>query len=420
MYSRVYALILVLEKRLKTDLRYLLKGGFWLSLGQVVSSLSVFLLGLAFANLLPKEVYGTYKYLLSVAGLLAIFSLPGMSTALLRSVARGYDKTIELVTRTRVTAGLLGAFASIIGALYYAHAGNTTLASGLAVIAVFLPFFDTFNAYGPYLQGKQNFKMYVMIGALVQIASVASIITVLLITRNLLAILTTYFLSYTLFRFLSWRYVQKIYPPQGEAEAAAIPYGKHLTIIGILGQLAAQADTLLTFHFLGAAQVAIYSIAIAAPDQIKNVMGSVSDLLFPRLAQRTESDIRESMLRKSFQILFIMILVIGAYITIAPFLYSIFFPRYPEAIYLSQIFTLSLVNFFFSPATVSLQAHGKVRELYYINIMTPIFQIVCMLTGIIYYGLMGLIVARIATRIVGGLLNFYFFYQIPIEQQATS
>ncbi len=52
------------EKYIKTDMIYLVKGGFWLTLGQIISSVSSLLLVIAFANLLPKETYGIYKYFL--------------------------------------------------------------------------------------------------------------------------------------------------------------------------------------------------------------------------------------------------------------------------------------------------------------------------------------------------------------------
>ena len=61
------------EKYLKTDLVYLSRGGFWLSIGQGVAMLSGFFLSTAFANLLPKESFGTYKFILSGVAILGIF-----------------------------------------------------------------------------------------------------------------------------------------------------------------------------------------------------------------------------------------------------------------------------------------------------------------------------------------------------------
>ena len=76
---KAYNLLRWSEKWTKTDMIYLARGGFWLTLGQVISSLSAFLLAIAFANLLPKETYGEYKYILSIASILAIPTLTGMA-----------------------------------------------------------------------------------------------------------------------------------------------------------------------------------------------------------------------------------------------------------------------------------------------------------------------------------------------------
>lgn len=66
------------EKYFKTDMVYLAKGGFWLTTGQGVASLASLVLAIAFANLLPKEAYGNYKYILAVVGVLTLFGLTGI------------------------------------------------------------------------------------------------------------------------------------------------------------------------------------------------------------------------------------------------------------------------------------------------------------------------------------------------------
>jgi O-antigen/teichoic acid export membrane protein len=47
---------------------YVAKNGFWLSLGQILSIVSVIASSIVFGYFLPKEVYGEYKFILSVVG----------------------------------------------------------------------------------------------------------------------------------------------------------------------------------------------------------------------------------------------------------------------------------------------------------------------------------------------------------------
>ena len=60
--QRIYKGLKWSQKYTQTDMVYLAKGGFWLGMGQIITGLASFLLTLAFANLVPKETFGTYKH----------------------------------------------------------------------------------------------------------------------------------------------------------------------------------------------------------------------------------------------------------------------------------------------------------------------------------------------------------------------
>ena len=92
--TKIYKLLRWSEKYTKTDMVYLAKGASWLTSGQIISSFAIVLLAIAFANLIPRETYGTYKYVISVVGALSIFTLPGINTAVVQAVARHNDKCL--------------------------------------------------------------------------------------------------------------------------------------------------------------------------------------------------------------------------------------------------------------------------------------------------------------------------------------
>ena len=79
--NKIYKALRWSEKYTKTDMLYLAKSGSWLSFGHGFAMLSGFFMSLAFANLFPRESFGTYKFVLSMAGILGAFSLTGMGTA---------------------------------------------------------------------------------------------------------------------------------------------------------------------------------------------------------------------------------------------------------------------------------------------------------------------------------------------------
>src|SRR5450631_2149615 len=74
---------------IKTDMLYLATGGFWSTTAQIITSAGTFVFAIIVAHFLSKEVYGEYKYVLSVVALLSIFSLT-LGTAVFQSTARGF------------------------------------------------------------------------------------------------------------------------------------------------------------------------------------------------------------------------------------------------------------------------------------------------------------------------------------------
>src|SRR3989344_9139507 len=111
------------ERFLKTDLRYLLQGGFWLTLAKIVSITASFLSSIAFANLLPEETYGLYRYVLSLLAILAIPTLDGVDRALTRSVAQGHEGTFVPAIFTKMRWGTLGGVGALGLAAYYYFQG---------------------------------------------------------------------------------------------------------------------------------------------------------------------------------------------------------------------------------------------------------------------------------------------------------
>jgi len=392
------------QKYTKTDMIYLARGGFWLTLGQAISSISSFLLAIAFANLLPKETYGTYKYILSIASILAIPTLSGMGTAVTQAVARGYEGSLIPALKTKIRWGLLGGLASLILAGYYFYQGNATLTISFLISAVFLPFMDSFGIYDSLLQGRKLFDISTKYFIISQIIAIASLIAVLFFTKNLFLILFTYFASWTLMRFIFFKITLKKFSPNPSQDPQTISYGKHLSLMGIIGTIASYLDRLLIFHYLGAAEVAIYSIAIAPPEQIKSLFKSIGTLALPKFAPKSKEEIQKTTIEKTLKLALAVTGITAIYIIATPLIYKIFFPRYTESILFSQIFAISLITIPLLIPYSALQARASKKELYLFTTFSSIFQIIALLIGIYFYGLMGIIIARIITRI----FNFTF------------
>ena len=154
---------------LKIDLSYILRGGSWLTLGQVTSALIAFFLSIAFARLVPKEIYGEYKYILSLTGVLSIFSLSGMTVAVTRATSTGFEGTISAVLKRALRWNSILLPVSLIVACYYYLAGNYSLAISFTIFGLASPFISSFNIYEGFLVGKKDFKRSVIAGACISL-----------------------------------------------------------------------------------------------------------------------------------------------------------------------------------------------------------------------------------------------------------
>ena len=240
------------EKHFKTDMVYLAKGRFWLTLGQGISIVVGFGTSIIFANHILPNVYGTYKYLLSVVGLLGVTTLTGMGPMISQAVARGFEGSFYKALKTKIQWGFFGGFASLGLSAYYLYNANTQLALAFFVAAFFLPFMDSFQLYQDYLQGKKDFETSTKYASSSQIIAAIAMVCTVLLTKNLYAIILAYFASWTFSRLFFLTRSLKKYPPNKEVDPQTIPYAKNSSIIDLFASLVGSLDQILIFHFIGA------------------------------------------------------------------------------------------------------------------------------------------------------------------------
>jgi O-antigen/teichoic acid export membrane protein len=397
---------------LKTDVAYTLKGGSFLTLGNFVSVIANFALAFFFARLLPKEIYGTYSYILAWISVLGIFALSGMDTAVIQSVSRGFESSFISGWKNKVKYGFMGTVASLLIGAYYNYNGNQTLSLAFFAAAIFIPFLNSFQIYNAYLLGKKEFKTSACYAISGQLFIALTLITALYLTNNIVYLISAYLIANFIPNFVFFiRTKLKTQLSISEEDSGLISYAKHLSLINVISVIASYLDQFLAFHFLGPVNLANYAFATAPPEQIKGLFKGLPDLALPKFSERTEEDLKKTMLRKIIILTIFTIVIVGIYIVLAPWFYKIFFPRYIDSVFLSQIFALSLLNT--PPALIigAITAHKKIKKLYWFNTVSPIFQILIMSILTPLYGLMGLILARIAARTFTTAVSLIIYYK---------
>lgn len=402
MYNRI---LNKLEKKFEMNLRSFMKNFSYMFANNIITIIFALALSVMLARVLSLEVFGQYNFILSIFGLISILSLPGMNTSLTRSCAKGFDGSFAEGTKSRVRWGLLGSLVLLIIGLYYYIEGSFYLSFGFMISALFFVSYHSFRTFHGFLMAKKRFKRWsVYLSTITIVANIATMIIayyfrnlliILFVLLGLISIMNVIFL----FKTIRERKNDKI-------DKDTIPYGKHLTLVNIVAIIKSHLDKILVMFFLGFESVAIYSVAIIIPRQVKPLWTMISNMIFPDLSKKKKKDAYLAV-RKRFKYILLLeaaVIIIG--IIILPPIISYFYSKkYIEAIFYAQLLMLLTLS---GPGIVLANlamAQRQLRKVYKISTIPPIIYILLLVLLTPMYGLLG---ACLATVIGVGLVPLLF------------
>lgn len=323
---------------------YLAKGGFWVMFAQGINGILSLVLLVAFANLLPKETYGLYKYILSILGILNIFTLTGMNGAVSRSVARGNDGVLKPAVLYQLKWNSLMLAACLLLAGYYFMKDDTVLASSLLILGIFVPFTLAFGTYGSYLEGKKQFGTANIFSVISTFIYSIGILITIIVSDQVIWLIAVYAITTFISTFIFYLYtIKKFNPPLSDNIEETLAYGRTLTYIRLLGPITSQIDKIILAHFWGTAQLATYALASAIPSKGVPALKKIIDIGFPKFAANTHGKINTVFYTRIFQGLLIGTMASITYILIAPYLFTYLLPQYTDGIIYSQILGLTFI-----------------------------------------------------------------------------
>ena len=410
-----------LGRLMGTDADFLFRGTFWLSVGSVIGMGIAFLLSIVYARFLLKETYGEYRYVLSLLSSFGILTFPGIGTAMTRAISRGSLGTYTIANRIIFLLSFSVTALSLLASAWYAFHHQPITALGLLCGGLLIPFVEGLGNWRGFLDGLGRFKEKSLAVGLIKISyGLAMAGVVLLVAREELTALTavillvgTYYGIHGIGNIIASLYARSLVPKDATSDPEALRYGAHLSAAGMLGTIATYADSIIIYNLLGAESLAIYAFAIAPPEQLKALLENTAQVSFTKLASSTatagaltEDAIRSLLSKKVFRAVALSLGVVLLYILFAPVLYPILFPKYTSSILLSQLFALSLIFFPFSAYHGALDVLGNLRFIYAVRIVSPAIQLVLVISFAMFYGLIGVVIARILGRTIHLLLPY--------------
>ena len=409
MKDRLLRLLRWSEKYTRTDMLYLAHGGFWTTLSYVFGVLAGLITTVALANLIDPNTYGTYQFVLSIVAILSVFTLTGMGLAVNRAVAQGRDGAFRYGVRTKLRWSIGITLAGAAVALYYYLNNNDTLALSILLAGALSPFLVSFRLYEHYLSGKRLFRHAAIIEIVRKLLPFTALLTALFLTDNVTILVTTYFASNALSYLLAYYYVLRSYQPPFEPDPDAFTFSKHLSVMRVISTIASHADKVLIWHFLGATAVATFTIAQLATRYSGGVLNAMTSIALPKLAARDLSTLQQTLPRKVLLFSGAMAIAALSYILIAPFVFPLLFPLYPEAVPLTQLLALTLLFVPRSLYSKALTAHACTRELYLLGIINPTIKLTALAVCLPLFGLWGAVYAFIISGALEAMVVYVLF-----------
>jgi len=349
----------------------------------------------AFARFTTPAVYGQFTFLATLFDIFIIVTYPGMATALVRSVARGFDGTVHEVARTRFKGGLVGSLLLAGCAFYYGVWGNNpSVALGTGVSAVIFPFHYAFVNYEYFLMGKKRFMEHTVFKTISIVAMKIVAVVALVLTRKAEVPFIASIVLGCLFAV--WAYARVTKNVKSTIDPEAIPYGFQLTTLSGVSILANKLELIIVPIFFSFEQLAYFAIAERAANEFKFLWATVSNQMLTRLSELSPYDAyKKTVARLPLTLLAFAGLTavsIAALPFAIPFVLS---ARYLPSVNLTQLMLAatfaSLTGAYFETYLVSQRKTGELAALRFVF---PVTFLGTLPLGAHYFGVLGIIFAK--------------------------
>lgn len=399
------------ERYTGTDMVYLAHGSFWLSIGQFAISISGFLLTIILANTLSPEKLGEYRFLISGFTLMSILALPGMRTAIRESTPKGYLGNLVPAFNSMFKWGLIGSLISVFAASYYFIQGNINLSIGFIIIAFAVPVYNASTGYLEFLTALKKLRLTTFYTTLTRVLVLIFTAIFALIFPNIAWLILFSYLFSTILPnlFFHFRTVRTLTKTSDSADPDISRYAGHITAMTALGVIAGQLDKLFIWNFIGAGGLAIFYVAYTLPQAVSQYLIIIPTLAFAKFGEKDPRIIRQTLLPKILKYLFVITLGTIIYIIIAPYLFMIVFPQYPDAIIYSQVLVLMTLFSAFMPIKTYLTTTKQTKALYILSVIPSATRIVVAIILIAPLGLWGAVYSLFAEGVIRTALLLLFF-----------
>ncbi len=397
-----------LSRFLNIDVQYFVRSGFWTYLGYGGALLCRLVLLIVMARVADKGFYGEYQFISTILFTFMVFSMPGMDTAIVQSVARGYESSFFSGTRSKLRWSLMGSVALVGVSLFFKFVRPQPFWHVFLAMAVLFPLFAAISSIMAYYRGKEQFDKAALYEVLLGVLGMIAGILALLLTKSLFAIMiSSMIVAILVFVFAYLKLARNV--KRSPVDKNIVSYGRHVTFMSAINFLTPFADRFVIAFIAGFEVLAVYTIATSIPLTLSFCGKLFSSLLLPKLS-RAHSGHAYRIKTLFWEFALVSAVMVVVVILVMPWLIPfVFSEKYVESVRYAQVALIYLM--FFVPTSVLyafFQGRKLVKLLYAYNLGTGVLELVLLALMTSFYGVWGVILSKV----IVGLLGFVFLTMV--------
>jgi len=388
----------------------------WLIAGRVASRSTAAIVGfvgtVVWTRAFGKDVYGNYQIIAAAIAIVTSLCLPGLDDAALISSAKNKDGNLTPIIRQRVVVSVVGALALAAFGLVRYYVTDLPMALAFVIAAVTFVPIQLQTIWDNFANGKRKFRLLMVGEVAVALASLVAVSGfaaigwtdadnlpwVVLGTLGLTAI-TALVLVGTLER------------TNQDRDPAIVRYGHHVTVASLFAWVL-KSDRLIIGEVLSAADTATLAVALVLPNQVKIFFTAFEQVFLPKVTEAPSVAAAWDYIRPRMFRLWAAYTTLGVvgFLLLPVFIPLAFSQKYVDVIPYAKWLWLSLcLSSPFTFLASILNSQRDKRFLYIKNLSNPLIMLALFAILIPPYGILGAIVARIATHGFLVVLHVVYF-----------
>lgn len=383
-----------LEGAFKTNLREHLKNGGLLLSGSTLTSVLAFVTSIVYANVLPKEIYGEYRYLLGIFNIFNSLALTGMNTAVTQAVSRGHDGALIATIKTQMRWGMAHTLIGVGASIIFLLSSQVMTAIGMLLISLMAPISNALNTTQAFLQGKRAYKATNYATIFQSFLVYGSLITVAYFTKTTLWILAANLIAVLGSNIIIFFWVKRSFNPPLDGDASTSVFGTKLSLISALRIIADQMDVFIVHNLMSPIDLAIFAVTTTIPDRLRGQWKIAQSLQLPNHSKRVLTEIVPPLRKKAMLLAAAAITVCVPIAFCMPWLFTFIYKQYAPYAYLAQIYTFSIVGgLSLLPYTALLSQQREKPILASVGLSIAVY-LPLLIAGTVLFGLPGAVIAK--------------------------